>query len=106
MSKQSAARVTRRSIEELDEAAGKVAATAYDVRSFATLGAIYSLLDGVRADSPGSRDFKIVENALKDAITEARESAPDLSGRLQSQQALTFRSLSILVRRKLAEQWN
>jgi malonate decarboxylase beta subunit len=106
MSKQSAARVTRRSIEELDEVAGKVAATAYDIRSFATLGALHSLLEGVQAHSPESRDFKLVKSALKDAITEARESARDLSVRLQSEQARASRSLSIMVRRRMAEQWN
>ncbi|MEX1030252.1 MAG: biotin-independent malonate decarboxylase subunit beta [Paenibacillaceae bacterium] len=106
MSKQSVARVTHRSIEELDVAAGKVAATAYDIRSFATLGALYSLLKDVRAHSPESRDFKIVRSALMDAITVARESTHDLSCRLQSVQARASRSLSILVRRKMAEQWN
>ena len=46
MSKRSTARVTRRSVEELDEIAEEVPATAYDVASFARLGALHRLIQG------------------------------------------------------------
>ena len=46
MSKRSTARVTRRSVEELDEIAEEVPATAYDVASFARLGALHRLIEG------------------------------------------------------------
>ena len=49
MSKRSTARVTRRRVEELDEIAKEVPATAYDVVSFSRLGALHRLIDGVDA---------------------------------------------------------
>ncbi|CAG7609317.1 Acetyl-coenzyme A carboxylase carboxyl transferase subunit beta, chloroplastic [Paenibacillus solanacearum] len=106
MSKQSAARVTRRRVEELDETACSIAATAYDVQSFATLGALHQMLEGIDPDLPTSGDIEAIESALLTAIADARQSPADLSSRLQSVQAQTSRSLSILVRTKLAEQWN
>ncbi|CAG7652664.1 biotin-independent malonate decarboxylase subunit beta [Paenibacillus allorhizosphaerae] len=106
MSKQSAARVTRRRMEELDEAACRIAATAYDVKSFATLGALHQMLVGIHPDQPTSYDIEAIESALLTAIADARQSPADLSSRLQSVQAQASRSLSILVRRKLVEQWN
>ncbi len=106
MSKQSAARVTRRRIEELDETAAKIAAAAYDVKSFASLGALHRLLEGIQADFPESRDIETVRSALSDAIAEARKTPSDLSNRINSSQAVVSRSLSRLVRSKLAEQWN
>lgn len=106
MSKQSAARVTRRRIEELDEAACKIAATAYDVKSFATLGALHQLLEGIHADLPTSRNIEEIESALLQAISHARLTPADLGSRLQSVQAQASRSLSIRVRRELTKQWN
>jgi malonate decarboxylase beta subunit len=105
MSKQSAARVTRRCIEELDETAKKIPATAYDVKSFATLGALHCLIGGVEADQPSSTDIEKVKLTLLDAMTDARNSTNDLSSRLKSKEAQSSRSLSILVRTKLVEQW-
>ena len=78
----------------------------YDVHSFATLGALHQLLEGIHPDLPTTGDIEAIENALLTAIADARQSPADLSSRLQSVQAQASRSLSILVRRKLAEQWN
>jgi malonate decarboxylase beta subunit len=105
MSKQSAARITRRSIEELDEIARKIPATAYDIRSFATLGALHHLIGGMDADQPSSSDIDEVKIAILQAIKDVRNSVNDLSCRLQSKEAQDSRSLSILVRTKLVEQW-
>lgn len=105
MSKPSAARVTHRSIAELEETARKLPATAYDIKSFATLGALHGLIGQVHADEPSLHDMETVISALLDAIAAARKSPPDLSSRLMSKEAQASRSLSILVRAKLAEQW-
>jgi malonate decarboxylase beta subunit len=105
MSKKSAARITRRTIEELEEATKKIPAMAYDVRSFATLGALHELIDGVNADIPQVQDIDKVCNRLIEAIQTARSSPRDLRNRLASKQAQKGREASILVRKKLAEQW-
>jgi biotin-independent malonate decarboxylase gamma subunit len=98
MSKQSAARITRRTIAELDEAAKTVPATAYDGASFAKLGALHRLL-------PGEADAGTVLDALAEAAADTRKGPRDLSGRLSSPQALQARAASIDVRRRLAAAW-
>lgn len=106
MSRQSAARITQRRINELDMFSDNIAATAYDIRSFATLGALHRLLEGVDPELPSSRDIEMITGALSEAIAEARTFPCDLRNRLQSEQAGTSRLLSIQVRQMLEEQWN
>ncbi|MDQ1003464.1 malonate decarboxylase beta subunit [Neobacillus niacini] len=106
MSKQSAARITQRTIEELEEATKKVPAMAYDIRSFEKLGALFSLMSGINADSPGISDREAVFSKLVEAIEDTKNSRRDLSSRLNTSFAREGgRAPSILVREKLAEQW-
>jgi malonate decarboxylase beta subunit len=106
MSKRSTARVTRRSVEELDEIAKEVSATAYDVASFARLGALHRLIEGIDAAEPDAEDVETVRNALAEAISSARrDGSTDLSGRLASPEAHQHRSASLRVRERLAEEW-
>lgn len=105
MSKESAARVTKRSISELEEAARIVPGIAYDIASYATLGVLYELLQGVNADTPGKEDIAAVETSLLEAIRAARKGPRDLSGRLSSPSAGIGRNASILVREKLKQEW-
>jgi malonate decarboxylase beta subunit len=106
MSKQSAARITRRSISELEEATKKVPSMAYDIRSFSTLGALHDLIDGVNADHPSEKDMTLVKDRLGQAIIDARIGPNDLSNRLTSAEALSGgRKASIEVRKKMKEQW-
>ncbi|MDO3410405.1 biotin-independent malonate decarboxylase subunit beta [Saccharibacillus sp. CPCC 101409] len=105
MSKPSAARITRRTIEQLNEAAEKVPGAAYDVRSFARLGALHELLPGIDAGSPGAEDLAAVTRSVKAAIEDARKGPRDLSSRLASEAAGAGRAASIEVRRRLADQW-
>ena len=107
MSKRSTARVTRRSVEELDEIAKEVPATAYDVASFARLGALHRLIDGVDAAEPDAEDVETVRDALAEAISSARhDGSTDLSGRLASLEARQYRDASLRVRERLAEEWS
>jgi malonate decarboxylase beta subunit len=106
MSKRSTARVTRRSVDELDEIAEEVPATAYDVASFARLGALHRLIEGVNAAEPDAEDVETVRDALAEAISSARhDDATNLSGRLASPEARRHRGASLRVRERLAEEW-
>ncbi|SDM51631.1 malonate decarboxylase beta subunit [Fictibacillus solisalsi] len=106
MSKQSAARVTRRTIEELEEATKKVPAMAYDIHSFNSLGALSSLISGIDADSPSQEEVEAVRKKLEETVEDIREGGPDLKNRLISENAVNGgRKASIKVRKKLAEQW-
>jgi malonate decarboxylase beta subunit len=107
MSKRSTARVTRRSVDELDKIAEEVPATAYDVASFARLGALHRLIQGVDAADPNAEDVEIVRDALAEAISSARhDGSTDLSGRLASLEARRDRDASLRVRERLAEEWS
>jgi malonate decarboxylase beta subunit len=107
MSKRSTARVTRRRVEELDEIAKEVPATAFDVGSFARLGALHRLIDGVDAAAPDAEDVETVRDALAEAIFSARhDGSPDLSGRFASPEARQYRDASLRVRERLAEEWD
>jgi malonate decarboxylase beta subunit len=107
MSKRSTARVTQRSVDELDESAEVVPATAYDITSFARLGALHRLIQVVEADEPDAEDVETVRDALAEAISSARhDGSIDLSGRLASPEAHQHRSASLHVRERLAEEWS
>jgi malonate decarboxylase beta subunit len=107
MSKRSTAHVTQRSVDELAEIAKEVPATAYDITSFARLGALHRLIQVVEADEPDAEDVETVHNALAEAISSARhEGSIDLSGRLASPEAHQHRSASLRVRERLAKEWS
>jgi malonate decarboxylase gamma subunit len=106
MSKESAARVTRRTVEALEELGERITPMAYDVRSFARLGLLYRLIEGVNADAPDAGDVERVRSDLVIAIADARASHRDLSSRLASAAAHATRSASIEVRRRLAQEWD
>ena len=52
MGKEAAARVTKRTVAQLDELAAHVLPLAYDIRGFAQLGLVHELIGGVQADAP------------------------------------------------------
>jgi malonate decarboxylase beta subunit len=107
MSKRSTARVTRRSVGELEEIAEEVPATAYDITSFARLGALSRLIKGVEADGPDESDVETVRDVLFEEISSARhDGATDLSDRLASPEARQHRGASLRVRERLAEEWD
>ena len=106
MHKPAAARVTLRTVAELDELAKTVTPLSYAVRDWATLGQCDGLLDVTNADHPTDADVGLVRNAVRDAIARARSGPRDLTNRLQSSEAKRARQASLEVRRRLTEQWS
>ena len=106
MSQQSAARVTRRTVEELERLGERVTPMAYDVGSFAKLGLVHRLIGGIDAAHPTVLDVERVRDELIAAVADARAGARDLATRLTSPAAVAGRAASIAVRRRLAEQWD
>jgi malonate decarboxylase gamma subunit len=105
MGKQAAARITRSSVETMEKLGERIAPVAYDIRSYARLGLLHKLVEGIDADAPGRIDVDRVRAELIGAITDARAGASDLACRLTSPAARKMRAASIEVRRRLAEQW-
>jgi malonate decarboxylase gamma subunit len=106
MSREAAARVTRRSAEELTRLGESIAPMAYDIRSFASLGLLHRLIAGVSDGQPGAGDLERVRAELAAAVADARAGARDLAVRLDSATARTGRAASLAVRARLAEQWD
>lgn len=105
MHEEAAARVTMRTVTELERLADSVPPLAFDAATWASLGMCEPLIVGVDAEDPGPDDVRTVRRRLAAAISEARDSPRDLSVRLASEGARENRRASISVREKLAEQW-
>ena len=106
MAKNAAARVTRRTVEELDKLAETVIPMSYKIEDYAKLGTLYKLIDGVNVDSPEPKQVDQVRADLLTAIAEARSGQRDLRNRLQSQGAQKNRSATLVVRQRLAAEWH
>jgi malonate decarboxylase gamma subunit len=106
MRKQSAARVTRRTVEQLDELGKTIIPMAYDIRQFAKLGLLHELITGIDADAPTAAQITRVKERVGAAIADIRKNPGDLTSRLKNPEAKVHRAASIEVRKRLAEQWN
>lgn len=105
MHKEAAARITMRTVDELDALATTIRPMSYDVRDWAKLGFCDDLLTVQNADAPTPADLTAVGTALDDAIERARTGPLDLSNRLDSEAAVSTRHASRAVRDLLARQW-
>ncbi|MBA6133564.1 MULTISPECIES: biotin-independent malonate decarboxylase subunit gamma [Pseudomonas] len=100
MGKAAAARITLRSVEQLEALAAKVPPMAYDLASYASLGLLWRRLTVANAEAPGSADIARVRACLADAVRDIGSST-DLSSRLAGE----HRSASRQVREQLRRQW-
>ena len=102
MGKASAARVTLRSVEALDQLAASVPPMAYDIRSFASLGILDQILPLTNLALPDEQDIALVHGALEAALADIlADPQRDLTGRLRGE----HRGASRKVRELLAAQW-
>ncbi|MET8138774.1 biotin-independent malonate decarboxylase subunit beta [Sphaerisporangium sp. NPDC005288] len=105
MHEQAAARVTRRTVAELEELARRIPPLSYDVGDWAKLGLCDELLDVGDADEPTGEDVRRVRAALTAAAGRARHGPRDLSDRLTSPAALRTRAASRRIHEALTAQW-
>jgi malonate decarboxylase gamma subunit len=102
MGKQSAARITMRTVEALETLASTVPPMAYDIGNYASLGLLWRVLTLDNADQPGSADVNMVLSALEQALADILEDADrGLKGRLGAPN----RQASARVREELRRQW-
>jgi malonate decarboxylase gamma subunit len=102
MGKESAARVTMRSVAALEAFAANVPPMAYDIHNYASLGLLSKLLDIGAPDAPSTSDEQVVESALTEALDDIRR---DTSRGLESRLTGVNRAASRTVREKLRAQW-
>lgn len=102
MGKESAARVTLRTVDELESLAANIPPMAYDIESYNSLGLLSNLLNVSNADEPTDEDIEHIQQALKNAFEDITLSGVnDLKHRLDAEN----RSMSKRVRELLREQW-
>jgi biotin-independent malonate decarboxylase gamma subunit len=106
MHKEPAARITRRTVAQLESLAKTVTPLSYDVRDYSKLGLLYKLLPVSHPDAPSTEEISLVRNAIIAAIADARKGPFDLRTRFESEDAKTTRKASRLIRARLEEQWN
>lgn len=103
MGKQAAARITMRSVEDLETFAASVPPMAYDIGSYATLGLLWRRIRVGHAAAPDAADLDIVQGALLAALADIlADPQRDLRGRLGGPN----RQASGRVREVLAQQWD
>ena len=73
MSKESASRVTKRSIAAIEAAAEKVPSIAYDIKNYTKLGAIFTFLSSITDQSVTSESKATVIEAINEAIDDVRK---------------------------------
>ncbi|WP_322093699.1 biotin-independent malonate decarboxylase subunit gamma [Paraburkholderia bannensis] len=106
MGKEAAARVTRRSVDDLDALGEKIVPMSYTMASFAKLGLLDELIQDVNADAPSEAQIAQVRDVLARKVREARGDNSGLAHRLQGDAAQRTRAASIEVRKRLAQQWD
>jgi malonate decarboxylase gamma subunit len=105
MHKEAAARVTRRSVDELEKLGKEIAPMSYHIRDYAKLGLLYKLLHVENPAKPSEQEIRKVQDELAAAVADARSGPVDLRNRLESTAARETRKASLLVRTKLEAQW-
>jgi malonate decarboxylase gamma subunit len=106
MHKEPAARITRRTVAQLESFAKTVTPLSYDIRDYTKLGLLYKLLIVPNPEAPSADEVSLVRNAIAEAIADARKGPTDLRNRLESEGGQTARKASRLIRARLEEQWN
>ncbi|ENV47969.1 malonate decarboxylase, gamma subunit [Acinetobacter brisouii CIP 110357] len=103
MGKESAARVTLRSVEELEQLAAKVAPMAYDIQSYHRLGLLAEILQVQDIVHPQAEDVLLIQQHVSAALQDILQSQDrSLSSRFHGEN----RQASQKVRALLREQWS
>jgi malonate decarboxylase gamma subunit len=100
MGKESAARITLRTVDALEKLAATIPPMAYDISNYATLGLLENLLDISNPDAPTDSDLAQVKTSLQQAISDARQDAT-----LKSRLGADNRRSSALVRERMRASW-
>ncbi|MFC0226436.1 biotin-independent malonate decarboxylase subunit gamma [Serratia aquatilis] len=101
MGKESAARITLRSLESLEKLAASIPPMAYDIGHYASLGLLEQLLDIRDPLKASEQELELVRQTLVAAIAKTRREGPGLTNRLGA----SNRSSTSLVRERMRAEW-
>jgi malonate decarboxylase gamma subunit len=106
MHKEAAARITLRSVEDLDRLGHEIIPMSYNVEDYARLGLLHKLLHVEDPDTPNAVTVAQVRKDLCDAIADARAGAVDLLNRIESKGARETRKAGLAARALMERQWS
>ena len=101
MSLQSVARITRRSLAEVQANAARILPMSYDIRDAYRLGLIDDLLPGIRPDAPTSAEVQVVIKHLSNTLSGLYKG----SLRRRSVEENPLRQATVTVGRAVRDQW-
>jgi malonate decarboxylase gamma subunit len=105
MHKEAAARITLRTVADLELLGHEIAPLSYDIRDYARLGLLHKLLHVENPDTPSQATVALVKKELIEAVTDARAGSRDLSNRLNSEGARQMRKAGLLARAQMEHEW-
>lgn len=106
MSKASAARITQRTIEELEEATKHVPAMAYDIFNYEKLGALYKLVHDVSSWDANDQAVAEIHKLIDEAIESTKGKPTDLHFRYETPIAVASgRKATLKMRKAVAKEW-
>jgi malonate decarboxylase, gamma subunit len=106
MSKASAARITQRTIAELEEATKHVPAMAYDIDNYEKLGALYKLVKGIGSWEATDENVEKIEQIIDEAIA-SLDGDTTLHFRYETPIAkASGRKATLQVRKLVDEEWS
>lgn len=106
MHKEAAARITRRSVTDLEQLGHEIAPMSYDIEDYAKLGILHELLHVENPLEAKPTDLATVKKAIVNAIDDVRRGTVDLSVRFLSDAAKETRKAGIATRALMEEQWD
>jgi malonate decarboxylase beta subunit len=106
MNRRTAARITRRSVAELEHLGTLLAPLSYEVARWATLGQCDRLVAVSDPAAPTGTDVDRIREALVAGIGQARRAPHELLSRLDVTAAATVRAASIRARARIRDQWS
>ena len=105
MKRRTAARITRRSVAELERLGSQLAPLSYDVARWATLGQCDRLVAVSDPAAPTATEVARVREALVAGVGQARRAPHQLSSRLDAAAGTTARAASIRARARIRDEW-
>lgn len=105
MHKEAAARITLRSVADLERLGHQIIPMSYDIRDYAKLGLLHKLLHVEEPDNPSPSTIAQVRQELIAAVVDARGGSNDLSNHFNSEAARQLRLAGLAVRTRMEKEW-
>jgi malonate decarboxylase gamma subunit len=105
MHKEAAARITLRSVADLERLGHEILPMSYDIRDYAKLGLLHKLLHVENPDSPSPITAEQVRGELIEAIADARAGSDNLSNHFSSEPARQIRMAGLAARAHMEKEW-